>query len=156
MNSSPTATGRLQVPVAILFMILVLLVVTIICFKRVQKSELEGHPETGLFRRHRTQHAGFASCTCRILSMVIFSFNNSRLVTVWDAANSPTLKWYVALLSNGPILRAAWLSIRVAACAATGAVVLAQLVVLSWRRFGPFRGRTLLSAMTTAPLVMPE
>src|SRR3984885_13919288 len=91
-----------------------------------------------------------------ILSMVIFSFNNSRLVTVWDVANSPTLKWYVALLSNAPILRAAWLSIRVAASAATGAVVLGTLVGIVLARFGPFRGRTLLSAMTTAPLVMPE
>jgi putrescine transport system permease protein len=91
-----------------------------------------------------------------ILSMVVFSFNNSRLVTVWDVAHSPTLKWYVALLSNQPILRAAWLSIRVAASAATGAVVLGTLVGIVLARFGPFRGRTLLSAMTTAPLVMPE
>jgi putrescine transport system permease protein len=99
---------------------------------------------------------GLAFLYVPILSMVIFSFNNSRLVTVWDAANSPTLKWYVALLSNGPILRAAWLSIRVAACAASGAVVLGTLVGIVLARFGPFRGRTLLSAMTTAPLVMPE
>jgi putrescine transport system permease protein len=99
---------------------------------------------------------GLAFLYVPILSMVIFSFNNSRLVTVWDAANSPTLKWYVALLSNGPILRAAWLSIRVAASAATGAVVLGTLVGIVLARFGPFRGRTLLSAMTTAPLVMPE
>jgi putrescine transport system permease protein len=91
-----------------------------------------------------------------ILSMVIFSFNNSRLVTVWDAAHSPTIKWYLALLSNGQILRAAWLSIRVAAASATGAVVLGTLVGIVLARFGPFRGRTLLSAMTTAPLVMPE
>jgi putrescine transport system permease protein len=99
---------------------------------------------------------GLAFLYVPILSMVVFSFNNSRLVTVWDAANSPTLKWYVALLSNGPILRAAWLSIRVAASAATGAVVLGTLVGIVLARFGPFRGRTLLSAMTTAPLVMPE
>src|ERR1700680_3926907 len=99
---------------------------------------------------------GLAFLYAPILSMVIFSFNNSRLVTVWDAAHSPTLKWYVSLLSNGPILRAAWLSIRVAAAAATGAVVLGTIVGIVLARFGPFRGRTLLSAMTTAPLVMPE
>jgi len=99
---------------------------------------------------------GLAFLYVPILSMVVFSFNNSRLVTVWDAAHSPTLKWYVALLSNGPILRAAWLSIRVAAAAATGAVVLGTLAGMVLARFGPFRGRTLLSAMTTAPLVMPE
>jgi putrescine transport system permease protein len=99
---------------------------------------------------------GLAFLYVPILSMMIFSFNNSRLVTVWDAAHSPTLKWYVSLLSNGPILRAAWLSIRVAAAAATGAVVLGTIVGIVLARFGPFRGRTLLSAMTTAPLVMPE
>jgi putrescine transport system permease protein len=99
---------------------------------------------------------GLAFLYLPILSMVVFSFNNSRLVTVWDVAHSPTLKWYVALLSNEPILRAAWLSIRVAASAATGAVVLGTLVGIVLARFGPFRGRTLLSAMTTAPLVMPE
>ncbi|HSY07737.1 MAG TPA: ABC transporter permease subunit [Steroidobacteraceae bacterium] len=99
---------------------------------------------------------GLAFLYVPILSMVVFSFNNSRLVTVWDAAHSPTLKWYVALLSNGPVLRAAWLSIRVAASAASGAVVLGTLVGFVLARFGPFRGRTLLSAMTTAPLVMPE
>jgi putrescine transport system permease protein len=99
---------------------------------------------------------GLAFLYLPILSMVVFSFNNSRLVTVWDDAHSPTLKWYVALLSNEPILRAAWLSIRVAASAATGAVVLGTLVGIVLARFGPFRGRTLLSAMTTAPLVMPE
>jgi putrescine transport system permease protein len=99
---------------------------------------------------------GLAFLYVPILSMVIFSFNNSRLVTVWDAAHSPTIKWYVSLLSNGQILRAAWLSIRVAAATATGAVVLGTLVGIVLARFGPFRGRTLLAAMTTAPLVMPE
>lgn len=91
-----------------------------------------------------------------ILSMVVFSFNNSRLVTVWDAANSPTLKWYAALLDNAQILGAARLSIEIAAATATGAVVLGTLAGLALARFGPFRGRAFLSAMTTAPLVMPE
>ena len=54
-----------------------------------------------------------------ILSMIVFSFNNSRLVTVWDTAHSPTLKWYVALMSNEQILRAAWLSIRIALISAS-------------------------------------
>ena len=91
-----------------------------------------------------------------ILSMIVFSFNNSRLVTVWDAANSPTLKWYGELLSNGPVLGAAWLSIRIALVAATGAVILGTLTGVALARFGPFRGRTLLTGMTTAPIVMPE
>ncbi len=91
-----------------------------------------------------------------ILSMVVFSFNNSRLVTVWDSANSPTLKWYSALLSNGQILGAAWLSIQIAMVAASGAVILGTLAGVTLTRFGPFRGRALLAGMTTAPLVMPE
>jgi putrescine transport system permease protein len=88
--------------------------------------------------------------------MIVFSFNNSRLVTVWDAANSPTVKWYAALLSNGQILGAAWLSIRIAAVSATLSVVLGTIAGLVLARFGPFRGRALLSGLTTAPLVMPE
>jgi putrescine transport system permease protein len=91
-----------------------------------------------------------------ILSMIVFSFNNSRLVTVWDAARSPTLKWYVALVSNEQILRAAWLSIRIALIAATCAVVLGTLAGTALARFGAFRGRLLLAGMTTAPIVMPE
>lgn len=91
-----------------------------------------------------------------ILSMIIFSFNNSRLVTVWDAAHSPTLKWYVALAGNEQILRAAWLSIRIALVSSTGAVILGTLAGVALARFGAFRGRLLLAGMTTAPIVMPE
>lgn len=100
--------------------------------------------------------SGFAFLYVPILSMMVFSFNHSRLVTVWDAANSPTLRWYRALLDNQQILNAAWLSVKVAAMTATGAVVFGTLAGLVLARFGPFRGRTLLSGMTTAPLVMPE
>lgn len=99
---------------------------------------------------------GFLFLYVPILSMVFFSFNNSRLVTVWDAANSPTVKWYVQLFHDRQILDAAWLSIRIGAMTATGAAVLGTLVGLVLSRFGPFKGRTLLSAMSTAPLVMPE
>ncbi|MBV9696426.1 MAG: putrescine ABC transporter permease PotI, partial [Gammaproteobacteria bacterium] len=91
-----------------------------------------------------------------ILSMMVFSFNNSRLVTVWDRARSPTLKWYGALLHNGQILGAAWLSIRIALISATVAVVLGTLAGMALARFGAFRGRLLLAGMTTAPIVMPE
>ena len=91
-----------------------------------------------------------------ILSMIVFSFNNSRLVTVWDSAHSPTLKWYVELMSNTQILGAAGLSIRIAAISALGAVVLGTLAGVALARFGAFRGRTLLLGMTAAPLVMPE
>jgi putrescine transport system permease protein len=91
-----------------------------------------------------------------IVSMIVFSFNNSRLVTVWDAPNSPTLKWYHILVHNGQILSAAWLSIRIALVAATGAVILGTLAGMALARFAAFRGRMLLAGMTTAPIVMPE
>jgi putrescine transport system permease protein len=99
---------------------------------------------------------GFFFLYVPILSMIFFSFNNSRLVTVWDAANSPTLKWYAKLFDDNAILSAAWLSIKVAAMSATGAVILGTLAGLVLSRFGPFRGRAVLQGLTTAPLVMPE
>jgi len=99
---------------------------------------------------------GFLFLYVPILSMVFYSFNNSRLVTVWDAANSPTLKWYGKLLSDHQVLSAAWLSIRVAAMSASGAVILGTLAGFVLARFGRFRGRALLQGLTTAPLVMPE
>jgi len=88
--------------------------------------------------------------------MMFFSFNNSKLVTVWDAAHSPTLKWYGVLFHNEQIMGAAWLSIKIATLNACISAVLGTLAGLVLARFGRFRGRTLLSAMTTAPLVMPE
>ncbi len=99
---------------------------------------------------------GLAFLYAPIIVMIVYSFNNSRLVTVWDAANSPTLRWYVALFQDRPVLQAAWLSIRVAAMSATGAVILGTLAGLVLARFGPFRGRALLRGLATAPLVMPE
>jgi putrescine transport system permease protein len=99
---------------------------------------------------------GFAFLYLPILSMVVFSFNNSRLVTVWDATNSPTLKWYSALLQNEQILGAAWVSLKVALLNATGAAVLGTLAGIVLARFRRFRGRTLFTALTAAPLVMPE
>ena len=91
-----------------------------------------------------------------ILSMIVYSFNNSRLVTVWDAAHSPTLKWYGVLFSDGEVLDAAWLSLRVAVCAATASTILGTLAGTALARFGAFRGRSLLIGMATAPIVMPE
>ena len=99
---------------------------------------------------------GFAFLYVPILSMIFYSFNYSKLVTVWDAARSPTLKWYGALFHDNMVLRAAWLSIEVASMSATGAVILGTLAGLVLSRFGPFRGRALLQGLTTAPLVMPE
>jgi putrescine transport system permease protein len=99
---------------------------------------------------------GLAFLYVPILSMVVFSFNASKLVTVWDGAHSPTLKWYVALFNNEEILDAAWISVKVAVVNASGSVILGTLAGFGLARFPRFRGRFALSAMTTAPLVMPE
>ena len=96
---------------------------------------------------------GFAFLYVPIISLVVFSFNESRLVTVWGGFST---KWYGALIRNQQILDAAWLSLKVAAVSATLAVMLGTFAGMILARFGPFRGRTLLSGMTTAPLVMPE
>jgi putrescine transport system permease protein len=96
---------------------------------------------------------GFAFLYIPILSLVFYSFNKSRLVTVWGGFST---EWYGKLFQNEQILDAAWLSLRVAAINATGATILGTLAGLALARFGSFRGRTLLSGMTTAPLVMPE
>ena len=96
---------------------------------------------------------GFAFLYIPIASLVVYSFNASKLVTVWGGFST---KWYGELMHNSQILGAAWLSLRVAAISATAAVVLGTLAGMVLARFGPFKGRTLFSGLTTAPLVMPE
>jgi putrescine transport system permease protein len=96
---------------------------------------------------------GFAFLYIPIMSMIVFSFNESKLVTVWAGFST---KWYVELFHNAQMLNAAQLSIKIASLNATGAVILGTVAGLVLARFGRFKGRTLLSGMTTAPLVMPE
>jgi len=96
---------------------------------------------------------GFAFLYIPILSMIVYSFNESRLVTVWAGFST---KWYVELFQNEQIINAAKLSLRIAAINATGAVILGTLAGFALSRFRRFKGRTLMTGMTTAPLVMPE
>jgi putrescine transport system permease protein len=96
---------------------------------------------------------GFAFLYIPILSVIIYSFNESKLVTVWGGFST---KWYGELLADRQMLDAVWLSLRIAAVTATGAVILGTLAGIALARFRRFRGRMLLSAMVTAPLVMPE
>ncbi|MEM8588273.1 MAG: ABC transporter permease subunit [Pseudomonadota bacterium] len=88
-----------------------------------------------------------------IVLLILFSFNDSRLVTVWGGWS---LRWYEALFSDQQMLRAAWLSIRIAAITATIAVVLGTMAGVALVRFGNFRGRFLFTGMIATPLVMPE
>jgi putrescine transport system permease protein len=88
-----------------------------------------------------------------ILSVIVYSFNESRLVTVWSGFST---KWYGALLHNDQILRAASLSIEVALMSATGALIIGTLAGFILARFRRFPTRTLFAGMVSAPLVMPE
>lgn len=85
--------------------------------------------------------------------LVVYSFNESQLVTVW-AGFSP--KWYGELFADRQILSAVWTSLRIAFLAASMAVCLGTVAAFVMTRFGQFRGKTALSSMVTAPLVMPE
>jgi putrescine transport system permease protein len=96
---------------------------------------------------------GFAFLYVPILLLVIYSFNESRLVTVWGGFS---LKWYAELFRNEQMLDAALVSLRIAVTSATIATVLGTLSALMMSRFGRFRGRLLFTGMITAPLVMPE
>ena len=96
---------------------------------------------------------GFAFLYLPILTLIAYSFNASRLVTVWGGFST---YWYGALLQNGPLLDAAWLSVRLGFVSATLATVLGTLAALALARHGRFVGRTLFSGMVLAPLVMPE
>src|SRR3978361_2149157 len=88
-----------------------------------------------------------------IVILVIYSFNASRLVTVWGGWS---LRWYSEFFNDGAMLDAAWMSFRVAATSATLATLLGTLAAVALSRGERFRGRTLFSGMLYAPLVMPE
>ncbi|MEA3292272.1 MAG: ABC transporter permease subunit [Pseudomonadota bacterium] len=96
---------------------------------------------------------GFAFLYLPIVILVIFSFNASRLVTVWGGFST---KWYVELLHNRSLLDAAWVTLRIALLSSTVATVLGTLAGIALSRLGRFRGRTLFSGMIYAPLVMPD
>src|ERR1051326_5893385 len=96
---------------------------------------------------------GFAFLYIPILSVIVYSFNNSRLVTVWGGFST---RWYGVLLADDRMLEGAWLSLRIAGVSATIAAVLGTLAGLILARFGQFRARTILSGMVSATLVMPE
>src|SRR5690606_11687522 len=96
---------------------------------------------------------GFAFLYLPILILVVYSFNASRLVTVWGGFST---QWYVSLLQNEQLLQAAWISLRVAFLSAAVATVLGTLAALALVRYGRYPGRTLFTGMVYAPLVMPE
>ena len=88
-----------------------------------------------------------------ILILVIYSFNASRLVTVWGGWS---LRWYHEFFNDRAMIEAAWMSVRVAAVSASIATLLGTLAAVALSRGEGFKGRTLFSGMLYAPLVMPE
>jgi putrescine transport system permease protein len=96
---------------------------------------------------------GFAFLYLPIVILVIYSFNASRLVTVWGGWS---LRWYSEFFNDRAMLDAAWMSLRVAAVSATLATLLGTLAAIALTRGERFKGRTLFSGMLYAPLVMPE
>jgi len=96
---------------------------------------------------------GYAFLYLPILSVVVYSFNESRLVTVWSGFS---FKWWAAVLHNETLLDAAWLSLQIAFVNAWAATILGTIAGMALVRLPRFRGRTLLAALIAAPLVMPE
>jgi putrescine transport system permease protein len=96
---------------------------------------------------------GLAFLYLPILLLVVYSFNASRLVTVWGGFST---QWYGALFRNQALMEAAWITLRIALLSATLATVLGTLAALALVRYGRFPGRTLFTGMVYAPLVMPE
>ena len=96
---------------------------------------------------------GFAFLYIPIVILVIYSFNESKLVTVWAGFST---KWYFELMRNEAFLNAAWVTLKVALASSTAATVLGTMAAYVMVRGGRFFGRTPFSGMIYAPLVMPE
>lgn len=96
---------------------------------------------------------GLAFLYIPLVILVIYSFNDSRLVTVWGGFST---KWYGKLIENDSILSAAWLSMKIAAASSLAAVILGTLAGYALSRIKRFRGKTLFSGMVSAPMVMPD
>ncbi|MCW0410324.1 MULTISPECIES: ABC transporter permease subunit [Xanthomonas] len=97
--------------------------------------------------------AGFAFLYLPILLLMVYSFNASKLATVWAGFST---KWYGELLRDRQILQAAWISLKVAFWTATASMVLGTLAAMAMTRFRRFPSKSLFGALVTAPLVMPE
>jgi len=96
---------------------------------------------------------GFAFLYLPIIILIIYSFNESRLVTVWAGFST---KWYAELLNNQQLIDAAFVTLRVGFTSASIATVLGTMAAITLVRYTRFKGRVLFSGMVFAPLVMPE
>ncbi len=96
---------------------------------------------------------GFTFLYLPIFVLIVFSFNESRLVTVWGGFST---KWYTELFHNESILEAAWVTVRIAFVSALCATIFGTIAGLILARFDRFRGKSLFTGMIYSPLVMPD
>ena len=96
---------------------------------------------------------GFVFLYAPMLSLIVYSFNESRLVTVWSGFS---VKWYAELFHDQQMMDAAWISLQVAFWTACASVVLGTMAAMAMTRMRDFPGKTLFGGLITAPLVMPE
>ena len=96
---------------------------------------------------------GFAFLYIPLIILIIYSFNDSKLVTVWGGFST---RWYGELMKDDQILSAAWLSLRIAAVSSLAAVALGTMAGYALARIKRFRGSTLFAGMVSAPMVMPD
>ena len=96
---------------------------------------------------------GYAFLYLPLVLVMLYSFNESRLVTVWGGFST---KWWGAFFTNDAMLQAAWLSLRIAAVSATLAAVVGLAAGYALSRAPSFPGRGLLGGLVIAPMVMPE
>jgi len=96
---------------------------------------------------------GYAFLYLPILSLMVFSFNDSAVLTSWSGFS---LRWYGELLRDDALLSAAWLSLRIALLTATAAAAIGTWAGYVLARMGRFRGFALYVGMLSAPLVIPE
>lgn len=110
-------------------------------------------PEVRSVWRRVILTVGYTFLYAPMLMLVIYSFNSSKLVTVWAGWST---RWYTQLFNDSAMISAVGLSLTIAAASATMAVVLGTIAAVVMVRFGRFRGSTGFAFMLTAPLVMPD
>ncbi|ARP95685.1 ABC transporter permease subunit [Bordetella genomosp. 13] len=96
---------------------------------------------------------GYGFLYIPILSLMVFSFNDSAMVTTWSGFS---FRWYGQLLQDDALLSAAWLSLRIALLTATAAAIIGTWAGYVLARMRRFRGFALYVGMLSAPLVIPE
>lgn len=96
---------------------------------------------------------GYAFLYIPLMLIILFSFNNSKFISVWTGFS---LEWYKALLGDKMILQALWVSFRLATISATLAVILGTIAAMVAVRMRRFWGKDIVSSLASVPLVLPD